>query len=176
VLIYFELKRILVRKVMEAVMARTPRLGTFNTSNVEAILEAVRRGATPNIAAYAGRVSRQTLFNWLAWGEEELENGETDSQLAQFVLNYREAEWHAASEWLDMISASAPEDWRAAAWLLERRHPREYGRSAVEVVKEGDQGQIESAVDAFAGLFRKLGDVERGKRANEDGALPDPDA
>ena len=32
-----------------------------------------------------------------------------------------------------MIDAAAPRTWQAAAWLLERRYPHDYGRRAQDV-------------------------------------------
>jgi hypothetical protein len=37
-----------------------------------------------------------------------------------------------------LISAAAPTNWNAAAWLLERRWPEEFGRQRLETEHSGE--------------------------------------
>jgi hypothetical protein len=46
----------------------------------------------------------------------------------QFLHEVNAAENDAERELVDLIRSSVPDDWKAGAWLLERRHPRRWGR------------------------------------------------
>lgn len=87
------------------------------------ICDSVRAGNWLETAAQAAEIDRDTLFAWKRKGRADLEAGRTNSIYAQFVnaIARAEAECEAAS--LARICKAAERDWRAAAWLLERRVP-----------------------------------------------------
>lgn len=109
------------------------------------ITQAIRVGATYALAAQYGGVSYQTFRTWVKRGEAEIERRENprvkpgseqwDSEQAfvDFVQALRDAEGAAAVKWLALIDKAAEETWQAAAWKLERRYPRDYGRTVQEV-------------------------------------------
>jgi len=53
------------------------------------------------------------------------------------------------------ISAAAPKNWNAAAWLLERKFPEEFGRHRLEITGENG-AQIQVGVDVDAEIADKL--------------------
>jgi len=99
-----------------------------------AIIRALRAGSTYTSACAAAGVSRTTATTWTT----------TDPSFGAAVEAARDG-WAAAH--VEFISASA--DWRARAWLLERRLPREFG--AVTKLAGHDGGQlVESDAAALA--------------------------
>jgi hypothetical protein len=82
------------------------------------LLEAIERGLTFTLACQTCAISMDSLARWRA-------------KDAAFAAEIREAEGRSADRWLGLVEAAAPKNWLAAAWLLERRHPHEYGRHLV---------------------------------------------
>lgn len=93
--------------------------------NAKKIMDALRMGATYELACgYAG-ISKDTFDRW------------RDSDAA-FAAQVKEAEGAAAVGWLAKIEKAANEGtWQAAAWKLERRYPESYGRQVTSVQHSG---------------------------------------
>lgn len=92
----------------------------YNEATCKKITDAIRVGATFGLAcAYAG-ISEDTFARWR-------------ERYADFADAVKEAEGGAVVGWLAKIEKAANDGtWQAAAWKLERRYPREYGRQVVE--------------------------------------------
>ena len=88
----------------------------------DAICEGIRLGMTYKHAAMAAGITERTFYHWVERGK----NG--DEPYAQFLQALSGAEAEGIRKNLDAIQGASEKDWRAAAWLLERRHPAEYGR------------------------------------------------
>lgn len=101
-------------------MARPSKL----TSEVEArIVEAVELGATWERAADAAGIGASTLREWRQRGEAG------EAPFAAFVAALKRAEGDGVERALRTIRMAAESGtWQAAAWLLERRYPADYGR------------------------------------------------
>lgn len=96
------------------------RRSKYTPETVAKIVEAIKLGATYELAAgYAG-ISVDTVARWQA-------------QYADFADKLREAEGRSAVMWLAKIEAAANIDWKAAAWKLERRHPQAFGKSVQDI-------------------------------------------
>lgn len=96
---------------------RRGRRSKYTTETIEKVLHAIRMGATYEIAARSAGISPDTLTNW-------------QKQYSDFSDKMREAEGVSARVWLEKIENAADVDWKAAAWKLERRFPKEYGKQA----------------------------------------------
>ena len=94
------------------------RKSKFSDAVTARILEALRLGATYEIAAEYAGISRSTLYNWMEKGKEQARG-----QYRTFLDSIKGAEARGAIANLAMIeSAAKAGDWKAAAWRLERRH------------------------------------------------------
>ncbi len=83
------------------------------------IVQAVKLGATMDMAAKAGGVSVRTLRAWLA---DARRNGE-ESPFYKLLQDVQEADGASGINALACIQKAAKEGkWQAAAWLLERKH------------------------------------------------------
>lgn len=103
------------------------------------IIEAVRLGSTYRLACNYAGIQIGTLYRWIQRAEQILARIETEETpmieeseaiYIDFYIQLQEAEGKAVVEWLSAISSAAIEDgkWQAAAWLLERRHPSDFGK------------------------------------------------
>lgn len=98
------------------------------------ITDAIRVGATYELAAQYGGVAYNTFNEWMKAGEA----ADTGNK-REFYDAVKSAEGEAAIKWLAVIDRAAAEQWQAAAWKLERRYPRDYGRQVHEITgKDGE--------------------------------------
>lgn len=91
------------------------RQSKYTTDVVQKIEQALRIGATLKLAAEYAGISEDTLIGW-------------KKRYPDFSAKCAGACAAGAMKWLAVIDQAAPEDWRAAAWKLERRYPEEYGQ------------------------------------------------
>lgn len=121
-------------------MARPSKL----TADVQdRIVEALKLGATFELAAQYGGVSYHSFNLWRKRGAAELERvanarknasiRESERPYVEFYEATKKAEGEAAVAWLERIEQAARDGaWQAAAWKLERRYPQQYGRTVTE--------------------------------------------
>lgn len=79
------------------------------------ILQNIAAGMTLAGAAARAGIDDNTLYRWK----------DNDPEFAQMV---REAMASYEAKATSVIEAAMPQNWQAAAWWLERRMPKEYGR------------------------------------------------
>lgn len=109
------------------------------------IVDAVQIGATYKLAAKYAGVNLQQFYIWIKRAEQiilrierdrisdsEPMVDEADMVYLEFYMRLQEAEGKAAYSWLQAINdaATVENKWQAAAWLLERRHPEDYGKKS----------------------------------------------
>jgi hypothetical protein len=75
-------------------------------------------------ASAAAGIHYQTVRTWLKRGKSE-ESG----IYADFFVAFTRAKAIAEKRLVKTVLTAGPEDWKAAAWLLERRHPDRYGKT-----------------------------------------------
>lgn len=98
----------------------TPALAT-------AILSAIAKGSHFHPACAAAGVSGTTASRWIESGSRDLEAG-LRSDFAQFVEGLQQACALAETSLGTKIYSQAEIDWRAGAFLLERRFPDRWGK------------------------------------------------
>jgi transposase len=100
----------------------------YTEERAQRIIQAVEVGATYRLAAAYAGITDDTLTNWR-------------KRYSDFSERLVAAEGRAGIRWLSRIEEAAKDDWRAAAWKLERRHPEEYGKSVQQL-----EGSVEQRV------------------------------
>ena len=103
----------------------------------ERLVRAISVGATYKDACACAGISFQTFLNWKKRaqraveqvGERDGEPEETDHPFVEFFDRIKRAQGEAAVGLLAMIGKAANRDWKAAAWMLERRYPESYDRN-----------------------------------------------
>lgn len=106
----------------------------------ERLVYAISVGGSYKAACQYAGISYQTFLNWRKRvregavrqdGERCRETEEGNERFVELFDHINKAEGDAAIVWLVRIEKAAKRDWKAAAWKLERRFPREYGRYAL---------------------------------------------
>lgn len=97
------------------------------------IVAAIKQGATYELSSQYGGIHYDTFNRWMKQGQEE-----TEGEFCQFYEAIKKAEGEAVVGWLRKIEASARDgNWQAAAWKLERRYPKDYGKQLHEIAGPG---------------------------------------
>lgn len=106
------------------------RNSKYNEQVHQQIVKAFSLGATRAMAASAGGIGERTLGNWLAQARDN-----PDSMYRKLWEDYHTAGAQAGVNALETITkAHAKGDWKAAAWLLERKFG--YKRDGVRELRE----------------------------------------
>lgn len=118
-------------------MARNTK---YTPETVKRIVDAIRLGATHELACHYGGIDHATFYRWI-------------QRYSEFSDAIKEAEGAGAIGWLAKIEKAANDgNWQAAAWKLERRYPRQYGRMVHELTGKDDGPVQVEITDARAKL------------------------
>ena len=105
-----------------------PRPTKYTPECVNKITQAIRMGATYELAAAYAGVSYDSFNRWM-------------QSKSEFCEAVKLAEGQAALIWLTKIEQAASDgQWQAAAWKLERRYPHQYGRNVTQMEVTGKDG------------------------------------
>ena len=90
----------------------------------ESFCEAIENGdSILGACGYVG-ISEQTYYNWINRAEE----AKTRTKFVKFKEAVDKAKAKALHNFEQVITRASMEQWQAAAWMLERRHPNLYGK------------------------------------------------
>ena len=148
----------MVKKSQKKTVARTRKSGRRSKKNqatLDGIIEAIRIGITFERAADLHRVSRATVYRW------RNEDPEFDKDILEAVV-YSEAVL------VQRVNEKSVDDWKAAAWMLERRHPEQYSQRReidVTVTKSDGKDEVVAMMEQTRALY--LG-AENQKIESED--------
>lgn len=107
----------------------TGRPTKFTPETVQKLIQAIQMGATYELACQYAAITIDTMNNWMKKSKTAKEN----DPFFGFFDSVKEAEGKAVVGWLAKIEKAANDgSWQAAAWKLERRYPRQYGKTVVE--------------------------------------------
>lgn len=98
----------------------------LNKQRETRLLAAIQKGMPLKHAAMLAGISYDTLNRWRVRGEEK----SAPLRFRQFCKALRRSQAVAMLRLVSHIQAAGKQDWRAAAWMLERRHPEDFGRPA----------------------------------------------
>lgn len=125
------------------------------------VCAALAAGNTRECAAGLAGVGAATLYSWLAQGRKV-----GRGRFWEFLEAVKKAEAEAEARCVRVVREAMPESWQAAAWWLERRRKKRFGKAATVEVK-GDrkkpvQIETKATVDVgdrlapYLGVFRQL--------------------
>lgn len=86
------------------------------------VIDALESGLGPSQAAQLAGISSGTLSEWVRRGEGR-DDRPASLEFAKFAKDVTRAIAASESALISRIHAATEKDWRAAAWLLERRWP-----------------------------------------------------
>lgn len=105
---------------------RKPRnqqqMAEYVQEKIELICKAIKSGLTINNAARAAGVNPNTYYVWKKKGEAGIEPWASYWERVQLAIHQGEAVL------ANRIATASQDDWRAAAWMLERRHPENWSK------------------------------------------------
>ena len=88
----------------------------FSKKVTDQILEGIEQGYTKAMVSKKVGVPTDTITRWLRMGRMG------QDQFRQFAIDYDASMGVAVQNMVDRVIEHAEKDWRAAAWLLERRY------------------------------------------------------
>lgn len=106
-------------------------------------------GMTYTAAAELAGISLQTLGAWRFRGEQG------EEPFATLVSKIKKANAESQERCLRAIEVQADHDWRAAAWILERRHPDGFAKMERREVSGPNGDPLKLEVSSWADLVRR---------------------
>lgn len=122
------------------------------------IVAAIRIGLTINNAARAAGVDPGTIYYWKIQAEKGKEPYATVWQ------SYEQAIAEGERALAGKIAKASDNDWRAAAWILERRHPENWGKQTDVSLN----GSLNLAVGKMTDEELEI-EIQKARRELEDG-------
>ena len=126
------------------------------------MIEAILMGNSLEVSAQYAGIEVETYYNYMKRGQAG-EKGFID-----FFNDVTHARYNAEVKLVGTINAHSLEDWRAGAWILERRHPKRWGKidkettivnNVVSVAVIPETAEDEDALFAkFQNVNKKIGD------------------
>jgi len=123
-----------------------PRPTVYTKQLGRALCAQVESGVTLRVAARTQGIARATLYNWLAHGAKGREPYATFR--AQLERSQAACDAHQTRRPFD--------DWRAAAWFLERRFPKRWSARRTLRVVETSEMMTDAELEA---QLKRLGYV-----------------
>ena len=103
------------------------------------IVDGINAGLTCGLTCARAGVTPSTFYSWLEKGEAA-----KSGALMEFFDTVSRARADSAMRLVSQITLQAPTDWRAAAFLLERRFPDDYGKRSEVTGKDGGPVKVET--------------------------------
>tara|TARA_R100000406_G_scaffold11227_1_gene7214 strand:+ start:69 stop:749 length:681 start_codon:yes stop_codon:yes gene_type:complete len=91
------------------------RKGKLTKDVIQIVATALEKGATHKIAMQAAGITAPTFYRWMNKGEQG------EAQFKDFFDAVKASESQGALKHLANIERHSNDDWRASAWLLERK-------------------------------------------------------
>ena len=105
----------------------------------EIIVDGINAGLTLGLTCARAGVTPATFYNWLEKGEAA-----KSGVLMEFFNAVERAKADSALRLVSQITLQAPTDWRAAAFMLERRFPDDYGKRSEITGKDGGPVKVDT--------------------------------
>lgn len=136
--------------------AGRPKDSTKLTPELQAkIVQTIQAGNYIETAAAFVGVSKPTLYDWMKRG-----HAQKTGQFRDFLNAVQMALASAETRDVALIAKAATEDWKAAAWRLERKFPDRWGRRDKVTVLQALAKDVEAMTDAELLAEAGIGDPE----------------
>lgn len=114
-------------------MAKRGRKSKLTKELIKEASDIIKMGNyTETVCDYLG-ISKNTWYRWMKEGEQAKRGLKSE-----FSDAIKKAQAHAEIRNLAIIETAAKEEWQAAAWYLERKFPKKWGRQKVEIEHKGE--------------------------------------
>ena len=137
----------------------------------ELIVDGINAGLTLGLTCARAGVNPATFYRWLEKGEAA-----KSGVFCEFCDTVSRAKADSAMRLVSQITLQAPTDWRAAAFLLERRFPDDYGKRTEVTGKDGGpvkvaaktQHVFQPSKEVWDDVLRKRAEFEKLRDGNTD--------
>lgn len=100
------------------------RPSKLNDETKKRLFDAVKQCNTLEVSCSQAGISYRTMRNW-----EERGRREKSGEYFHFFQALRQAKAEAEAQLVGIITRATEKDWKAAVYLLERRNPKDWGKS-----------------------------------------------
>ena len=134
--------------------------GKFSPERQKTITNLIRAGCTIERACNAAGIESRTLRFWRKRGKAG------EEPYASFCLALKEADAMGEAHRVAVIAKAGDEDWRAAAWLLSRRHPERWGER--QSIEHSGPNKSPITIDARTDLIERITRLARSPSSDEE--------
>ena len=124
------------------------------------IVDGINAGLTFRLTCARAGVNPGTFYRWLEKGEAA-----QTGVYREFCDAVERAKADSALRLVSQITLQAPTDWRAAAFMLERRFPEDYGKRTEITGKDGGPVEVDTKTKHVFQPSQELWDEVVRKRA-----------
>lgn len=129
-------------------MARGPgRPSKLTPETKEKLFKALRTGAHIETACNAAGVAYVTVATWNQIAEGTHPTRKATPEYVEFREEMQRAIAEAEMILVARVNAASKEDWRASAWMLDRRHPERW--ASTHKVRIEAEKQVEAQFDLY---------------------------
>jgi len=125
------------------------RRTTLTPDVIENVTAMLRAGCHDRVALKAANVPPSTFADWMRRGQSSRPGDELFRELRQRV---EQARAQGEARLVALLARQAEQDWHVAAWMLERRYPERWARTAVRPEKPAQPAPAPVEADPFAEL------------------------
>lgn len=115
---------------------RRRRRNRYDQETVDKLCDMLRKGVPRSTAMINVLGCTQTFYRWM-------------ERYPEFKEAVERAEQEAVAFYAERIRLATFEDWRAAAWWLERRFPHEFGRHQTAIISSTGAPKQEIIIELF---------------------------
>ena len=115
----------------------------LDATAANAIVAILQKGLTIDDACEAAGIDDSTFQRWMRRGEKVLKAREPrpgEKEFGEFCAAVKKARALGKVSNVTLIETAAASDWKAAAWLLERMYPHQFGRKYIRIEAGGPDG------------------------------------
>ena len=143
----------------ETIPGKVGQPSKLTPETVDRLKNALIAGSKIESACIYAGISKGVYYQWKEKARADIEAGKV-TQYVEFLDTIMRAMELSRPRLEMIVSKAAEQDWKAAAWILERRHPKDYGRK--EYIESKDRTGEPDEID-----LGKLPDEELLKRAKQ---------
>jgi len=139
----------------------------FTAAVAQAICDGIEAGYTKAMVAKKVNIPTDMITRWLRLGRQGHED------FRDFTIEYDASQGVAVQNMVDQVIEHSKKDWRAAAWLLERRYDqfKLKARTSEKAQKRLDELAIKKAEAEIVQINAKTNEAKRAPMA--ESGIPD---
>lgn len=106
----------------------------IDAESAEIFFSEIRGGGSRRDACAASGFSESAVRDWISRGEGRHRTRKKTPEYEAFAARYRRELSEGKAALRKVVRSAGEKDWRAAAWLLERLHPEDYGAAKLDAI------------------------------------------